>query len=373
MSRAVSRAGRAVLLEDYRAGPRLAEVEVAPPGPGEILAEVEAATVCGTDVHIARGAFARLARLPLVMGHEGCGRIVELGPGARADAAGAPMAPGDLIVWAHNWCGACFYCAVARQPTLCANTMGYGWGPYGGRLNGTFSRYLHVAAESRVLRVPGGVSPALASSSTCALRTVMHALDRLPPIRFGHTAVVLGAGPVGLYAAAAATASGAHQTVLIGAPANRLAAAEPWGLTARIDIDLTSPAERIEAVRQLTSGRGADLVLECAGPPGAFSEGVEMVRKGGTLMVIGQAHGELVPVDTTGLKVRQITVASTLSADISHFRDALCFLERHGGRFGFETAMTSQAYPLERVGEALDAMAAGREIKPVIDPQRRDP
>ena len=369
----MSRSGPAVLLEDYGAGPRVVELEAAPPGPGELLVEVEAATVCGTDVHIARGTFARLAELPLVMGHEGCGRIVELGPGSRADAAGAPLAPGDLIVWAHNWCGACYWCAVARQPTLCANTMGYGWGPYGGRLNGTFSRYLHVAAESRVLRVPGGVSPALASSSTCALRTVMHALDRLPPIRFGHTAVVLGAGPVGLYAAAAAAASGAHQTILIGAPANRLAAAESWGLSALIDIENTSPAERIEAVRELTFGRGADLVMECAGPPAAFGEGVEMVRKGGTLMVIGQAHGELVPVDTTGLKVRQITVATTLSADISHFRDALCFLERHGDRFGFERAMASATYPLDRAGDALDAMAAGREIKPVIDPKATDP
>ena len=126
-------------------------------------------------------------------------------------------------------------------------------------------------------------------------------------------------------------------------------------------------------MRQLTSGRGADLVLECAGPPGAFSEGVEMVRKGGTLMVIGQAHGELVPVDTTGLKVRQITVASTLSADISTSATPLCFLERHGQRFDFSRAMASETYPLERVGEALDAMAAGREIKPVIDPKMTVP
>ena len=210
--RAVSRSGPAVLLEDYGAGPRLAELEAARPGRVRSWWSGGGHGVRHRCPH-RPGHLRPLGRLPLVMGHEGCGRIVELGPGARADAAGAPLAPGDLIVWAHNWCGACYYCAVARQPTLCANTMGYGWGPYGGRLNGTFSRYLHVAAESRVLRVPGGVSPALASSSTCALRTVMHALDRLPPIRFGHTAVVLGAGPVGLYAAAAATAAGAHQTV----------------------------------------------------------------------------------------------------------------------------------------------------------------
>ncbi len=358
----------AVLLDDYETGPRLVEVTVAPPRPGEILVEIEAATVCGTDVHIAAGTFSQLARLPLVMGHEGCGRITELGEGATADAADQSLEVGDRIVWAHNWCGTCFYCAVAKQPTLCSNTMGYGWGPYRARVNGTFSRYLHVARESRVLKVPNRVSSALASSATCALRTVMHAFRRAPAIRFSDTVAVLGAGPVGVYAAAAAVASGAYQTVLIGAPAGRLAATERWDLAARIDIETTSAEERVERVRELTAGRGADLVLECAGPPHAFVEGIEMLRKGATMMVIGQAHSELVPVDTTGLKIRQLDVTSSLSADISHFYDALRFLERHADPFELERVVISNHYGLDRVTEALAAMGAAGEMKPVIDP-----
>lgn len=362
---------RAVVLESYEAGPMVRELAVGPPAAGGLLVQIEAATVCGTDVHIAHGTFSHLARLPLLMGHEGCGRVVELGAGVTSDATGSPLAPGDLVVWAHNWCGRCYYCAVAKQPTLCENTMGYGWGPYADSLNGTFSEYLHVAPESRVLKVPGAVGAALASSATCALRTIMHALSRLPSVRFSDTVVVLGAGPVGLYAAAAAQAAGAYQTILMGAPASRLAAAEGWGLTDRLDIEATTADERVDRVLDLTMGRGADLVLECAGPPSAFTEALRMVRKGGTTMVIGQAHGQDVPVDTTAVKVRQLTVATSLSAEITHFHDALRFLERHAERLGLEQAVTSTVYGLEEIELALDAMASGSETKPVIDPRRQ--
>jgi len=196
----------------------------------------------------------------------------------------------------------------------------------------------------------------------------MHALDRMPRIRFSDTVVVLGAGPVGVLAAAAAQRSGANRIVLIGAPEARLEATKGWELTDRINIDDTEPEERIEAVRNMTGGRGADIVLECAGPPDAFSEGMEMVRAGGTLMVIGQAHDERVPVATTAMKVRQLTVRTSLSADISHFHDALRFLDRHGGELGLESVVCSAAYSLDQVTDALDAMRAGAETKPVILP-----
>ena len=360
---------RAVVLADYARGPAVERLKLGPVMPGGALVRIDAATVCGTDVHICDGVFDQLARLPLVLGHEGTGTVLELGAGLERDARGQPLRPGDRIIWAHNWCGRCYFCAVAKQPTLCENTMGYGWGPYEeGAVNGTFSEHLHVSPDSRVLRVPDSVSSPLASASTCALRTVMHALDRLPRIRFSDTVAVLGAGPVGVLCAAAALHSGAHQVVLIGAPASRLAATDKWGLTACIDIDHTEPEERIDAVRNLTDGRGADVVFECAGPPDAFTEGMEMVRAGGSLMVIGQAHGQSVPVDTTAMKVRQLTVRTSLSADISHFNDALQFLDRHGAALELESVVCSKTYSLDQVADALAAMRAGLEMKPVIAP-----
>ena len=362
--------GRAVVLRDYDQGPTVETVPVGPAPAGGLLVAVQAATVCGTDVHIVGGTYTHLATLPLVLGHEGCGEIVEVGAGVTSDAAGEPLTVGDRVVWAHNWCGRCYSCAVAKEPTLCESTMGYGWGPFAGPVSGTFAELVHVVADSRVLKVPDGVSSALASSATCALRTVMHAVDRVGRIRHSDSVVVLGAGPVGIYAAAVAHAAGAYRTILVGAPASRLAAAAGWGLAARLDIDTTTGDERVEAVRDLTDGRGADLVLECAGPAAAFGEGLAMLRRGGTMMVVGQAHGEQVPVDTTGLKVRQQRVDTSLSADVSHYHEALRFLERFAEPLGLEAALRSERYGLDEVPAALAAMRTGAEMKPVIDPTK---
>jgi threonine dehydrogenase-like Zn-dependent dehydrogenase len=189
------------------------------------------------------------------------------------------------------------------------------------------------------------------------------------PIRFSDTVVVLGAGPVGLYAAAASMKAGAYQTILIGAPAARLEITSNWDLSGRVDIDLTNPEDRVEQVLQMTNGKGADVVIECAGPPTAFTEGLNMLRKGGQMMVIGQAHGEKVPVDTTALKVRQTTIHTSLSADISHYYDALKFLESYADSLQLGNIVASPKYSLEMAQEALNAMKSGSAMKPVITPK----
>ena len=120
---------------------------------------------------------------------------------------------------------------------MCDATVGYGWGPsHVASLNGTFAKHLVVSAESKVLVVPESLDPALVSSATCALRTVMQAISRIPIIRFSDTVIILGSGPVGLYAAAVALAAGAHQVHLFGAPRERLAITSGWGLGHTFDI-----------------------------------------------------------------------------------------------------------------------------------------
>lgn len=358
---------RVVVLERYGEPPRPRDVPLRPPAGAEVLVAVQAATVCGTDVHIAAGRFPGASTLPLALGHEGVGAVVAVGPERRTDALGRPLREGDLVVWDHPWCGRCRACTVDRQPTLCRRASGYGWGPFDGRsLNGTFATHVHVAGPSNLLRVPAGLDPTTVSTATCALRTVMHAVERSGPIGFSDRVVVLGAGAVGLYAAAVALAAGAYDVVLVGAPATRLAATDGWGLGLRLDLDGTTAAERVEAVLARSAGRGADLVIECAGPAAAFSEGMAMVRPGGRFLVLGQASGEDVPVDTTALKIRQITVQTSLSATIAHYHQALCFLERHGDRFGFERLTAGPHHGLDEVTTALDAVAAGDQIRPVV-------
>jgi threonine dehydrogenase-like Zn-dependent dehydrogenase len=211
----------------------------------------------------------------------------------------------------------------------------------------------------------------VASSATCALRTVVHGFERLEAyggIGLQPSVAVLGAGPVGLYAVAMSIACGAAQTISSGAPAARVALAARWGAAHTVNLDEVKDArERIRLVKEWTEGRGADLVIEAAGPPSAFEEGLEMVRRGGRLLVIGATGGRNVQISPRRINKDMVEVIGVISAHVGHFYKAMQFLERNRDRFDF-SAMISSRYPLERVNEALESMAALRDIKPAVIP-----
>lgn len=362
---------RAAVLAAPRQRVEIREIDIPQPEPGAIVAQVEAATVCGTDVHIWQGDLQ--PEWPVGLGHEMVGRVAALGEGVALDAADQPLRLGERIVWAYPWCGKCFYCAIARQPTLCPNARMNGWRsaekyPY---LCGGFAEYCYILPECRPVKVPDEVESAVASSATCALRTVVHGFDRLHA--FGGlgvqpAVVILGTGPVGLYALAMSVASGASLTISIGAPQARVALAAQWGAHHTINIeDVTDPRERIELVKKWTSGRGADLVIEAAGPPAAFEEGLEMVRRGGRFLVIGTTAGRSVQISPRRINKDMVEIIGVVSAHVAHFYKAMQFLQSNRHRFDFSRMITNR-YPLSKVNEALESMAALRDIKPAVLP-----
>jgi len=362
---------RAAVLRAPHEKVEIREIEILPPEPGAIVVKVEAATVCGTDVHIWQGDLQ--PEWPVGMGHEMVGRVAALGEGVLRDAGDQPLRLGDRIVWAYPWCGKCYFCTVARQPSLCPYARMNGWRsaekyPY---LCGGFADYCYVLPQCRPVKVPDKVESRVASSATCALRTVVHGFERLETtggMGIQPTVVVLGTGPVGLYALAMAVASGAGQTISIGAPAARVQLAKKWGATHALNLEEISDArERIEFVKKQTEGRGADVVIEAAGPAAAFEEGLEMVRRGGRFLVIGQASEKTVEFSPRRINRNMMTILGVVSAHVAHFYKAMQFLKNYGERFSF-TDMITNSYALRDINEALASMAALREIKPAILP-----
>ncbi len=362
---------RAAVLVAPRQRVEIREIEILPPEPGALVVRVEAATVCGTDVHIWEGDLQ--PEWPVGMGHEMVGRVVALGEGVIRDASDAPLAVGDRIVWAYPWCGKCYYCAIARQPTLCPHARMNGWRsaekyPF---LSGGFADYCYVLPECRPVKVPDAVDSRVASSATCALRTVVHGFERLEAfggIGIQPSVVVLGTGPVGLYALAMSIASGAALTVSIGAPARRIQLAREWGASHTINIEEVRDArERAEMVKKWTAGRGADLVIDAAGPVVAFDDALSIVRRGGRILVIGQSTKNTLPFSPRRINKDMLEIIGVVSAHVTHFYKALRFLESQRHRFRFEGMLTN-SYPLAQVTEALESMAALRETKPVILP-----
>jgi threonine dehydrogenase-like Zn-dependent dehydrogenase len=194
----------------------------------------------------------------------------------------------------------------------------------------------------------------------------VHAFEAIGVLRPSDTVVVQGAGPVGLYAVACALAAGVRRVVSIGAPEQRLAVARAWGADTVLDIASTTAAERRDVVLDLTEGRGADVVLECAGVAEAFTEALELVRRGGKVAVIGASDPRPSHVSATHFNLRQVSVVGTVAADISHYYRAMEFLVRHGERFEF-SAVLGDRFGLHQIDDAFDAIRAG-SMKPVVAP-----
>jgi L-iditol 2-dehydrogenase len=204
----------------------------------------------------------------------------------------------------------------------------------------------------------------------CGLPTSVHAMDRAE-IRLGDSVVVQGSGPVGLNAAILAQVCGAGSVIVIGAPDNRLDAARAFGADAVISIERSTPEQRVEQVRALTGGRGADVTIEATGAPSAVREGMQMTRDAGRLVVVGQYTnaGDVSINPHLDLNRKHLEIRGCWGSDYSHFYRAVRILAKHGDRFGWER-MISRRYGLDEMNAALDDVAAGRVVKALVDPAR---
>ncbi|MFI5266152.1 MAG: zinc-binding dehydrogenase [Chloroflexota bacterium] len=335
--------------------------------PGGVLIKVDAATLCGTDVHVWEGVSALPDGTPYIPGHETCGTIVEIG-GQRKDLLNEPLKVGDRIIATYPFCGHCYYCTVARQAVLCPNVVPYGRvrcdkAPY---LLGGCAQHHYFPPGCDIIRVPHEVSSPLAASAACALRTIMHGFEKLGHLGSHDTVLVQGAGPVGLYAAAVARDRGANKVLMIGAPADRLRVAKGFGVDDSLNLDdEPDAAKRKDWVLERTNGRGPDVVLQCAGSP-AIVEGLDLVRRGGRLVSIG-ATGGTITIPGAVFTAKYVDVIGIVMAEGRHFYEAINFLATRKREFSFDQMITG-TYGLDGVTEALQAMAEFREVKPVVVP-----
>jgi threonine dehydrogenase-like Zn-dependent dehydrogenase len=360
---------RAVVLERFGEPLALRSFEVPSAGPGELVVACDYGGVCGTDVHLWQGHLG--IPVPLVLGHEGLGTVHEIGPGAGHDAEGHPLTAGDAVMWASSIaCGVCVPCRQYREPTLCENRRTYGVNrpvTQPPALSGSWAEYIFLREGTTVVRLPDGVSPLAAMSLACAGPTMVHALYDRRPVRVGETVVVQGSGPVGLAAAAFAQLSGAARVIVVGGPAGRLELAR----RARVGdehLDIVSGDDRdkvLDQVRELTGGRGADLVIECTGVPTAVSQGLRLARRGGTYLIVGQYTdaGDAL-VNPHQIVFRQLDVLGSWAFTGAHLADYIRLLPALTARFDLEVLVTP--YPLASADQAVAAVSAGSVMKAVL-------
>jgi L-iditol 2-dehydrogenase len=361
---------RAAVITAYNKPYEIREFPVPEVEPKGILVRVEMAGICGTDVHQWQGHMGLKPALPVIPGHEAVGRIVKLGEGRTVDCAGEPVNIGDRIMWPHVSCGKCYSCAINNQPNLCENRYSYGFSSSGSYpyLTGGFAEYEYVIPEADIIKIPSELSNEEVIGVCCAFRTAVAAFERLGALGVQSSVVIQGCGPVGLYATLLAAEGGASKTIVVGAPELRLNLAKKWGADYTIDIEkVPDPEKRRAEILALTGGRGPDVVVEASGVTAAFREGMDIVRRGGKYLIIGQSSLAEQTIIPGLIMLKHLEIIGSGSATIRHYHQAIQFILNKRHRYSFADIVTNH-YPLERINEAVQAMMAGKEIKPVIIP-----
>lgn len=264
------------------------------PGPGEVLIEVKSCGICGTDLHVFHDRFPYWP--PVILGHEFSGQVVEAGPET------ALFRPGDRVVGEPHTqaCGHCYLCRTGNIQ-ICPMKRSPGWG-----INGAFARFLKMP-ERLLHRIPDDMSYETAAVVEPTANAVHDVIERTG-VAAGDFVAVLGPGPIGLLAGLTARAGGARHVLIAGTPGDeaiRLRKARELGFETVINVVETNPAE---AVRDLTDGIGADLVIEASGSPQGIASTVDLVRKKGRICAIGLSglDAVLFPWDKAAFKVCDI-------------------------------------------------------------------
>jgi L-iditol 2-dehydrogenase len=250
------------------------------PAAGEVLVQVAACGICGSDVHGYDGTSGRRIP-PLIMGHEAAGTVVSAGAGA------SRFKPGDRVTFDSTiCCGTCPYCARG-EINLCdrREVVGVSCGEY--RRDGAFAEYI-VVPERIVYSIPDVLSFAEAAMLE-PVAVALHAVA-VSKLSGGETALVLGAGMIGLLTMQAAQAAGCSRVFIADIDATRLALAKSMGAT---EVIPHSGPEMLRECLRLTGGVGVDIAFEAVGRDETVNAAIDATRKGGTITLIGNVTPEV--------------------------------------------------------------------------------
>jgi len=366
---------------------RIEEVELAPPGPGELLVRIRAAGLCHSDLSVIDGSRPRV--MPMLLGHEATGEVIQ------SEAAG--FAPGDTVGFAFvPACGTCAPCAEGRpalcEPAATANTTGtllsgkrrlsttapstaapsgattspsgeYRLGDLNHHLGVSgFADHAVVSARSAV-KIDPELQPEIAALFGCAVMTGVGAVVNTARVQAGQSAVVFGLGGVGLSALLGAALVGANPLVAVDVIPEKLELALELGATHAID---ARGNDVVEQVRAATDG-GAHYAFETVGSAAVLAQAYGATRRGGTTVTVGLPHpSQTLSIPAVSLVAEERTLKGSYLGSAVPSRDIPRYIALYrAGRLPVDRLLTSTV-GLDDLNEAFDILAAGTAIRQVL-------
>jgi propanol-preferring alcohol dehydrogenase len=332
---------RAAVVRGFTEPLSIEEVPRLPLEAGQIRVELEAAGLCHTDIHAARGDWPVKPSPPFVPGHEGVGRVVELGPGVTETALGDRVA----MPWLGYACGTCDYCVSGRE-TLCLaqKNMGYS-------IDGSFGEYATAYARYCV-DVPAGVDPFDAAPLTCAGVTTYKAV-KVAGTRSSDLVAVFGVGGLGHLAIQYAAIAGGR-VIAVDLHDEKLELARELGAEFTINAATEDP---VEAIQRLG---GADQAIALAVSPKAFEQAYRSLRRGGTLVFVALPADNEVTVPIFETVLNGITIVGSIVGTRTDLREVF---ELHAAG---KTKVIRETRSLDEVNEAIADVEAGRVAARVV-------
>ena len=354
---------RGVIAPGKGAPVRIETVVVPDPGPGEAVVRVQACGVCHTDLHYREGGIND--DFPFLLGHEAAGIVEAVGEGV------TEVAPGDFVIL--NWRAVCGQCRACRRgrPQYCFNTHnakqkmtlenGAELSPALGI--GAFAEKTLVAA-GQCTKVDPAASPAAAGLLGCGVMAGLGAAVNTGNVSRGDTVAVIGCGGVGNAAVMGARLAGASRIIAVDIDDNKLATALRLGATHSVNSRTSDP---VEAVRELTGGNGADVVIEAVGRPETYKQAFYARDLAGTVVLVGvptpEMTLELPLLDVFG---RGGALKSSWYGDCLPSRDFPMLIDLYlQGRLDLD-AFVSETIPLDGVEEAFARMQKGDVLRSVV-------
>lgn len=348
----------------------IVELELDPPGPGEVLVEIGAAGLCHSDLSVIDGSRPRV--MPMALGHEAAGEVVEVGPDVSS------LAAGDHVVLAFvPACGSCGPCRTGRaalcEPGAAANAQGTllsgairlhdgsGQPIYHHLGVSAFSDRI-VASERSAVKVPRELPDELAALFGCAVLTGVGAATRSAAIGPGDSVAVFGLGGVGLAAVLGAILSGAGSVVGVDRIDEKLALAEQLGATATV----SAGPDAVDAVREATGG-GAAVAIETVGSAAVLAEAYAATRRGGQTVTVGLPHpDQMLEIPAVSLVAEERILRGSYLGSCVPAEDIPRFVGLHAaGKLPIDALLTG-TLGLEQVNEGFDRLASGEAARQAI-------
>lgn len=349
---------------------QIVEVDLAPPGPGEVLVRIAAAGLCHSDLSIINGD--RPRRTPIVLGHEAAGVVEALGEGV------TDLEPGDhvILVFVAS-CGHCDPCSEGRpvlcEPAAAANVAGtlLGGGKRMSYQGETIDHFVGVSAfaEYAVLsrrslqKIDKELPLEIAALFGCAVMTGVGAVVNTAQVRPGQSVAVVGLGGVGLSALMGALAAGASRVVAVDLADDKLVLAKALGAT---DVINAGAANAVEQLRELTGG-GVDHALEMVGSAKALEFAYKVTRRGGMTVTVGlPASSQNLMTPVWHLVAEERTLKGSYLGSCVPRRDIGRFVSLYrNGRLPVDQLLTGRL-TLDQINEGFDRLHRGEAIRQVI-------